>query len=81
MINVHDIIIHTPSLEAQRVYRVGAIRLGGLDEEGIVELHPLGYFTRHPINVPHMMLDDMVTAGVVVIGWSRPNAQADRAGE
>jgi hypothetical protein len=72
MIDVHDIIIHTPTLDAQRIYRVTAIRLGGLKEEGVIELQPLGYSTEYPIRVPHMMLDDMVTAGVVIIGWRRP---------
>ncbi len=72
MIIVHDIIVHTPTIEAQRVYRVTAVKLGGLGEEGVVELQPLGYSTQWPIRIPHMMLDDMVSSGVVVVVWSSP---------
>lgn len=71
MVKVHDILVHTFTLPSQRIYRVGAIRLGGTDEEGHVELEPLGYTSDMPLCVPHLMLDHMLKSGIVKLAWRK----------
>jgi len=70
-VDVHSVLVHTPSIEAQRVYRVTAIKLGALGEEGYVELEPLGLTSDIPLCIPHLMLDDMVGKGIVQIVWGK----------
>lgn len=69
--DVHDLLVHMPCAEVptHRLYRVGAIRLGALGEEGLVELIPLGQTSRTAIQVPHMLLDHSVRAGVLQCVW------------
>jgi hypothetical protein len=70
-VDVHSILVHTPSIEAQRIYRVTAIKLGALGEEGYVELEPLGLTSDIPLCLPHLMLDDMVDKGIIQIVWGK----------
>lgn len=72
--DVWDILVHSPTadLRSQRVYRVVAVRLGGLGEEGLVELAPLGLTSKDAIRVPFLLLDECVRAGVMACVWRKP---------
>jgi hypothetical protein len=75
IIQVHDILVHTPTIEAHHIYRVIGIYLGGLGEEGLVELEPLGMSSHSRIMIPHLMLDCMVKNGIIDNVWSLPNVR------
>jgi hypothetical protein len=73
-----DLILHTYDQGgAQHIYRVTAIYLGELDQEGVVELEPVSHKAPSKevkpvaIMVPHVMFDKMVRAGCVQFVWRR----------
>jgi hypothetical protein len=53
------------------MYRVTSIKLGGVKEEGYVELSPIENTTDFPIRIPHLMLDDLVKSSIIRLAWRK----------
>ena len=71
---VHDIVVQTPSLPSQRLYRVEAIELGATEEESYVQLKPIG-MAGDNASVPVLLLERSVDAGVIQCVWREEDMQ------
>ena len=77
---VDDLIAHTINSKKgyQRLYRIVSIQLGGLKQEGAVELKPVDN-AQHDIDglgeinsyIPHMMFEQMVRTGILECLWRK----------